>query len=162
MRPHLIRLSVFGFCSVAGLLSYMLLAGITGWERPLWLLGDAMISLVYGFATLGIGAIPFYLVAVAILRLSRTMMTLRNIGASGLILGVVFQPVMPIVGSFIKDLSFWSSLENASQVGIGLGVVGLLCTIVAAAIVVAYSILTTSRFFPSSEVGPTQRIDAKK
>lgn len=150
MWPHLIRLFLFGLCSVTGLLSYMLLAGIVGWESPLWSSGDAMISLVYGVATLGIGAVPFYLVAIAILRLSRAMLTLARIVTCGLILGVVFQPILPILGSFIKELPIWRSFENTSQVGIGLGVVGLFCTVVAALIVAGYSVLAS----------PARRTDA--
>jgi hypothetical protein len=121
----------------------MVLAGIVGFEESLLSFGDATISLVYGIATLGIGAVPFYLVAIAILRVSRAVLTLARIVTCGLILGAVFQPILPILGSFIKELPIWRSFENTSQVGIGLGVVGLFCTVVAALIVAGYSILTS-------------------
>ena len=43
---------------------------------------------------------------------------------------MIFPLTAPIIGSYLKDLTFWSRFDNVSQVQIGLGLVGLLGVIV--------------------------------
>lgn len=145
MRLHLIRLAGFALSSVVGLLTYMFLAGVVGLGTLLRWYGDSMLSLVYGLITLGVGAIAYYFIAIGILTLLHIKPTMGISVATGFVFGIVFQSILPIMGSYLKDLPFWRDFDNVSQVQVGMGAVGLFGVIVATVIVVLITMLVNSR-----------------
>ena len=129
MQFHLVRLAGFALGAIIGLVTCMALVSMA-MGISIWLHGDSMLSLVYGLVTLSLGSIPYYLVVIGIFTLFRIKLTLTISTATGFGLGMIFPLTAPIIGSYLKDLTFWSRFDNVSQVQIGLGLVGLLGVIV--------------------------------
>jgi hypothetical protein len=125
--------------SIAGLGLTLFFFTIVGALPPFWQGGEAMLPLVLGVWTFVLGAIPFYLIAYALLALMKKNASLRTFAFIGSLQGVGFHPLSYVAVSLLRAAQETTTLSPSVAYNLGLAISGTLAALSASLIIAILS-----------------------